>query len=299
MDWFILASKSPPPPVVLAVYLLFWFGASAALFLAGIQAYLKKKKMAGIPTIKVNAAAVGLVELSGKAKQLEKITSPISGKPCAFYRITLEKLIRGKHSHWVEMTHARLESGPFALEDESGSIVIDPKGAEVTFKKDSIQRGSKQTFPEHVQKYIQDALDNPAMRDMKYFSLSIFPDEFRITEHLVEEGDQVYVLGPAKIPEKPLPPGLTSDLIVCKAENEDFIVSDESEKSVSGRFTVSMVLGAIGAIGMVLLVAFAFASGEAVLSWVSLLLVLAVFASPFIFRSKLEKLGLFGKPKNP
>lgn len=307
MDWFILAIKISNPFAVALVAILLFLVSAAAFFYFGVRSYQNKKTIEITPTSKANAVAPGLVELTGIAKSADDgLRSPIFGKECAYYRTTIERYIPGKGAHWKEYEYARKESGPrFLLRDDSGLILIDSTGAE---SKVSYQIYSEMDIQENLsepcRKYLEETLNNPESKSAKYMHFSLFqlwPTKYRITEYVIEPGHQLYVLGTAKIPDFQLPPGLTSDMYVCKGDGNAFIIAESSEKNAIGSSNTGMLIGAGGAVGMVLSVFYALVSGQAVMSLIMFFLMLVllalVFAAPTFLKKIAEKPPEM--PKNP
>jgi len=309
MDWFILAVQPTNPLAIALVAIILFLVCAAIFFYFGVRSYLTKKKIEITPTSKANAAAPGLVELTGMAKSTDSsLRSPIFGKECAYYRTTIERFIRGKGAHWREYEYARKESNPrFLLRDESGLILIDSAGAE---KKVSYQvyseRGTQDKLSEPCRKYLDETLGNPESRSLKYghfaHSFSLWPVEYRITEYIIEPGHQLYVLGTAKIPDFQLPPDLASDLYVCKGDaDKTFIIAESSEKNAIGSSNTRILMGAGGAVGMVVAVLYALVGGQAVISIILFFMMLAaiavVLAAPSFLKKISEKQPEM--PKNP
>src|SRR3989344_4505772 len=62
--------------------------------------------------------------------------SPFSGKQCVWYRYTVEEYrTTGKHHYWATVKNG--DSGvPFFVKDETGSVLVNPKGAEADIPMD-------------------------------------------------------------------------------------------------------------------------------------------------------------------
>jgi len=95
------------------------------------QIYRMGKLAQTIPTSKVEGIAMGPVEVVGSAeKAADLLQAPLSGKPCFYWKIYVERYRSGKHSHWMKL----LERGAgtrFALRDKTGAVLVDPKDAEI------------------------------------------------------------------------------------------------------------------------------------------------------------------------
>ncbi|MEW6034987.1 MAG: hypothetical protein AB1529_00100 [Candidatus Micrarchaeota archaeon] len=98
------------------------------LLLLGYRDYSVFSKIRDIPPSKARSTAAGLVELHGTAAQSGPLESHISHSPCVYSRLTLEKFSRFKKK-WVGITIFE-RSAPFLISDESGSVLVDPRGAD-------------------------------------------------------------------------------------------------------------------------------------------------------------------------
>ncbi|MFH1770987.1 MAG: hypothetical protein ABH828_05545 [archaeon] len=97
---------------------------------------MKQKQMIeNIPTSKIRSIAMGLVEIKGIAEPFRKklLKSPFSEKDCVYYRYTVEEYrSSGKNSRWVTIASGQ-SNDFFNLTDDTGTVLVDPKGAEVKF----------------------------------------------------------------------------------------------------------------------------------------------------------------------
>jgi len=289
----ILATEPTAPPWLAALgpIALFLFG--VFLFVKGVKSHVNKKDLENIPTVKANAVATGIVELSGKAKPLSNDTiSPIFGIPCAYCRTVLEKFYRTPHhSSWRVIKQSVMETGAkFLLEDESGAILIDSKDSEMQISSPKEQEAERQAFSGKQKDYLEKVMGSLSETDTYYSRLQT--DSFRIREYIIEPGKQMYVFGTAKMPEEPLPPGLANDLVICKGgPGKLFVISDSPEKSVSRNFGVSgnsyILMG--GASMMLALIA-ALIANQAIQSFIFLFVGISMFAALLVAPSLLKKL---------
>lgn len=92
-----------------------------------------KQHIENTPTSKARSLAMGLVELQGRAVRKYALVSPVSQMPCVFYR--LRKYCRDSKNNW-RLEHST-DSGhvPFYLEDDTGKVTIDPRGASVSARQ--------------------------------------------------------------------------------------------------------------------------------------------------------------------
>jgi hypothetical protein len=236
---------APPPEMKLIGAMPCCFGfffllGSALLFNDAFQQYLLGQKMRNTPTSKARAAAVGLVELAGKAKCQEKLTSPITRSACTYYSVVAQYYYHHKKSSGWRTFHSEGSSNKFYLEDDSGKILIDPAGANVSIPHDFLFQGTlndKQFFgllpSNQVDKKVLDYLEaNPKAKDA---TKGMSGKQLRFMEYYIAEGDPLYVLGSAEPIEGSTSAVAAENLIVHKnARDKIMMISDSSEKKVLG-----------------------------------------------------------------
>src|SRR4030095_2389299 len=110
------------------------------LIYTGAQRYLLYQKINNTPTSKARSAAIGLVELNGKAVCRDDMQSPVSKAKCVYWRLKGEYYQSGKHGGWKNLYSAK-SSSKFLLEDDSGRMLIEPDGAEIDIPTDYISEG--------------------------------------------------------------------------------------------------------------------------------------------------------------
>jgi hypothetical protein len=242
-------------PCCLGIF-LFTFG--LALIYGGTQRYLLAQKIKNTPTSKVRSAAVGLVELFGKARCKDAMDSPVSKARCIYWRVQGEYYKPGKHGGWRDIYNAS-SSAQFFLEDETGRMLVEPKEAEIDIPKDFYSEGHMSAggifgmFKAKVldQKVLDFLAATPAAGNA-FRAHSSF--DLRITEWFIAEGDPLYVLGGAE-PLKGASSALAHENLVVKKGGEGIMyVSDSGEKKVIDKVGGSVwwmlgggvILGAIG-----------------------------------------------------
>lgn len=124
-----------------------------------LAAMRRHRAIADTPTSRIASAAQGYVELIGQGRSLPdaSLLSPMTNLPCLWYRYTLYKRV---NDSWEYQEEGRSDL-EFLLDDGSGRCMVDPAGAEV--------------LTSHVE--TREAGDQ------------------RYTEHLLLEGDRLYILG--------------------------------------------------------------------------------------------------------
>ncbi len=243
---------------------LFAFGMGLILIYGATQRYLLAQKIKNTPTSKVRSAAVGLVELFGKAKCNESILSPVSKVKCAYWRLKCEYYKPGKHGGWRDIYTPASDSKTFFLEDDTGKMLIDPKGAEIDIPSDFKSEGhlaaggiaglfKNKVLDAKVLAFLEeDSAAKTAFHNHSSFNL-------RLTEFFIAEGDPLYVLGNAE-PQKGASSALAHEnLLMKKGGGENLMyISDSGERSVIGKVQggiwwmlgLGFVLAAIGLFAM-------------------------------------------------
>lgn len=108
--------------------ILFFLG--MFLFAYGFRTYRKYRLLEDTPEIPVRSVAMGLVHVRGKATGDDRLASPLTGVPCYYYRVELEKWTQsGKDEKW-ETLRTDTEERKFYLDDGTAKVLVDPHSAE-------------------------------------------------------------------------------------------------------------------------------------------------------------------------
>ena len=104
-------------------------------FFKGFGAYRESRLLQDTPEMPIRSIAMGPVRIHGKARSEHPVSSPISHTPCCFYVVDIMKWKgdeqRGGWTHYgTEADGVR-----FYLEDSSGRVLVDPRGAEYDIEK--------------------------------------------------------------------------------------------------------------------------------------------------------------------
>lgn len=123
------------------VYLTLGFGLGIYCFVKGFRIYREYRVLADTPEIPIRSMAMGLVEIHGKAKGERTVTGPVTGTPCLFYKVAVEKWVTDKNGgHWSK-AGTEVDGPLFYLEDGTGRVLVNAHGAEL----DLIQSGRRET----------------------------------------------------------------------------------------------------------------------------------------------------------
>ncbi|MGC9519718.1 MAG: GIDE domain-containing protein [Desulfuromonadaceae bacterium] len=153
-------------------------------FYYGIRYLRLKRHIENTPTSKIRSMAMGMVEIHGHVERKFALVSPVSGLPCVYYRIkryTRKRMnFKGRQSEnqWSMRSITTTENMPFLLNDGTGRVEINPRGAELKARNVHGGMGSHAQLP---------------------FSISSSMSENeRWEEEVIPVGSYVYILGFAR-----------------------------------------------------------------------------------------------------
>jgi hypothetical protein len=143
------------------------------------------------PTCKIRSAPQGYVELEGLAKLMDgpPIIAKLSGLPCVWYRYIIEKQVTTHYKGHAQTRWEVIEKGEstetFWLQDETGRVVIDPEGADVS--------------PRHKDKWRSSSSLGGITRHPANVANFLSSDSgqggYRLTEERINSGESLYALG--------------------------------------------------------------------------------------------------------
>ena len=106
------------------------------LFFNGFRLLARRRLILDTPVSKIRSAAMGMVELSGLAVGPYTVTAPITGRSCYYYRtVVWEWKRQGRSRQWVKVAGECVHV-PFFLDDDTGKVMVDPRGAELDLHRD-------------------------------------------------------------------------------------------------------------------------------------------------------------------
>jgi hypothetical protein len=106
------------------------------LFFHGFRLLQRRQLILNTPVSKIRSASMGMVELSGLAVGPNTMLAPITARPCYYFRTVVWEWTReGRSSKWVKVA-AECMHVPFFLDDNTGKVMVDPRGAELDLHRD-------------------------------------------------------------------------------------------------------------------------------------------------------------------
>jgi hypothetical protein len=227
---------------------------------------------------------MGLVELQGQAIPNLLLTAPYTKTPCVFYHIIIERLVRHKNSsNWVKEFEMKTDI-PFFIQDDTGSVVLDPTGAETDlplrymnieynkrYKEYNIMEkevvyvmgSAKKTdstdekIQKEVEARIKEAIENPEMKEGFDLNKDMWIDEKewesareeirkKVSEEFGRAGDE-FKKSPNLVPE------YLKNVIIGKGEvDKNFILSNKSEKELIDNYKYKIFFYIFGGVVLVL-----------------------------------------------
>ena len=133
LSTLLLYSTEPIRPIV---WCAIGLCAGLYLFFNGFRLLHRRHLILDTPVSKIRSASMGTVELSGLAVGPYTVVAPITERPCYYYRtVVWEWRRRGRSSQWVKVA-AECMHVPFFLDDNTGKLMVDPRGAELDLHRD-------------------------------------------------------------------------------------------------------------------------------------------------------------------
>lgn len=144
----------------------------------------------------------GPIELRGTARAADEVVSgPFTGEVSLLCETRVEEYRSSRYGgSWREIDSGSW-SVPFLLEDDSGSVLVDPRGADVRLGSDVVRIGvdGGSAPPERIRRYVDAhglSCENRRL-DLGPLSIPRGADR-RYTERRIRPGAELYVLGRAR-----------------------------------------------------------------------------------------------------
>lgn len=133
----VLASLSANPMVAAAALLVCGVAAGAL----GLRALRRREHIRAVPQARVRSLAMGPVELFGRVVPCARFLAPFSRKPCGWYQFEIREKRVEREGEDVSQVVETGGSGdvPFRLDDGTGSVLVQPSGAEVDVPSERIE----------------------------------------------------------------------------------------------------------------------------------------------------------------
>lgn len=130
--------------------LLLWcvvgFCAGIGVFIYGFRMLQRRRLILDTPLSKIRSASMGMVEVSGLAVGPYTMVAPITARDCYYYRtLVWEWKQDGRNKNWVKIAGECMHL-PFFVDDNTGRLLVDPRGADLDLHRDFEQEFSDSFF---------------------------------------------------------------------------------------------------------------------------------------------------------
>jgi hypothetical protein len=170
-------------------FLALCFVAGAVAFWHGLVEYRNRLTILNLPTATACSAAIGLAELSGRARGAHVTPAAITGRPSVYWRAVVWRQPQNHGPHTKERPQVLIRTSPpleFELEDDTGRILIWPHGAEFVLPTERWKSENGPPPDAGVRLLAEAGMQWPDPKD---------PRPMVMTETRLEEGGPLYVLG--------------------------------------------------------------------------------------------------------
>ncbi len=214
-----------------------------------------RRKIMNLPTSTVRAAAMGLAEFKGNAKAITPARSMFSKAGCAYCALNVRVGEGSRHRQYAQVYEMKSGSR-FYLEDDTGRILVDPKGGHFSGGIQSFVAG---TYPDDLMISVVDMAKAKSFVPVPYRPLtaeeragvdSLPPDVLEkmrshailIQEDRLEDGSAFYALGRVSLDG--------TEHVVGSFEPEKlmYIATGDEKSLLGGLFMIQTIAFFVGAV---------------------------------------------------
>jgi E3 Ubiquitin ligase len=170
--------------------LLAWFGCLSGIYVfgRGLSLLRPKKPLSTGPVMTIRQAGPGLHEVSGISEGEPTLSAAISGKPCFYYHAAVWRQEEAAQGNAWSKAAEEIECQPFLLNDETGRILVDPRGAKMDLPRDTYEEYGKTLLATHTD--IPRGLEDLLVRHKMKANAAL-----RVEEYLISPGTHLFVNG--------------------------------------------------------------------------------------------------------
>ena len=151
-------------------------------FLRGFRLLQQKTWIEDTPVIKIGGAAIGMVKIFGTAVGPYTLISPLAQVDCYYYRAVARQGREAEREDQPEGTATETIFAPFFVEDETGRLMIDPRGAQLDLPAEYEEEVSGESMAERTRRFL------------RRHGLSTH-GETMVSEYAIKPGDPLLVVG--------------------------------------------------------------------------------------------------------
>jgi len=204
-----------------------------------VQAFRRSgwaKRIRDTPTSRIGDVRGGYQEVKGRLVAPERgrmLKAPLTGKRCVYYEFTVTETTGGSDGGSTRTIIQDKRNAGCQLDDGTGVANIDLTGAELALdtdrhEKSGFLRPASPKFDSVLAKY------NKRSKGL------LFNKDLEAKETVLEEGDRLYVLGPAKI--------VKGRVTFRASGGQPMIVSDKSERDLLAQCNTKAAGYTLGAV---------------------------------------------------
>ena len=187
MSLSVLILRSSAPTGLL-VWCVVGFCAGIGLFLYGFRLLQRRRLILDTPFSKIRSAAMGMVEVNGLAVGPYTMVAPITARPCYYYRtLVWEWKQSGKNKNWVKVAGECMHL-PFFVDDNTGRVLVDPRGADLDLHRDFEQEFCDSFF----------TTKDPAPVNVRSFLAChgiVTSNKIKVEEYCIKPKNSLFILG--------------------------------------------------------------------------------------------------------
>jgi E3 Ubiquitin ligase len=175
-------------PTGLLVWCGIGFCAGIGLFFFGFRLLQRRRLILDTPFSKIRSASMGMVEVSGLAVGPYTMVAPITARPCYYYRtLVWEWKQHGKNKDWVKVAGECMHV-PFFVDDNTGRVLVDPRGADLELHRDFEQEFCDSFF----------TTKDPAPDNVHTFLARhgiVTNNKIKVEEYCIKPKNSLFILG--------------------------------------------------------------------------------------------------------
>lgn len=228
------------PPMIVNVGFI---GAGGLIIRFGVKNLHFYNKIRNLATSKIKSLAAGEIEIKGivTPNQKNPLLSPIKKAKCVSYNLKAYRWVKKKKNSSWKLIYEKTINRPFYLSDDTGYILINPKGAKIRNDSYSTTQGN-QLLPEVAEELnkIQNSIKMPEFFK-KIIKFSNSMDRYKFDEIYIPESENIYVMGyTVENPNRPNNPNVQR-LMIAKKDKKDFIITDEKEDDLQKVYLLNAI----------------------------------------------------------
>jgi hypothetical protein len=175
-------------PSELLIFCAVGFCAGIGLFLYGFRLLQRRRLILDTPFSKIRSASMGMVEISGQAVGPYTILAPVTARPCYYFRtLVWEYKQQGKNKQWVKVVSDCMHL-PFFIDDNTGRVLVDPRGADLDLHCDFEQQFSDSFFT------TKDPLPDNVRSFLSRHGIVTY-NKIKVEEYCIKPKNSLFILG--------------------------------------------------------------------------------------------------------